>query len=106
MDVYDYCSEALQTQLQVARNAKSSGDGNSTTGPTGKYRLFSVVAHKGREADGGHYVSYVRDTKAEHKWWKFDDAVVSQVVTEDVLSLRGGGDKEMVYLAFYTAYNS
>eukprot|EP01040_Poterioochromonas_malhamensis_P012411 gene12411-13571_t len=107
LDVYEYCSEALQAQLQVTRaalrTASESGSSEKVEGMSGKYRLFSIVAHKGRDADSGHYISIVRDTKVENRWWKFDDAVVSQINTEEVLSLRGGGDKEMVYLAFYTA---
>lgn len=45
----------------------------------GMYELFAVVAHKGRSADGGHYMSFVRDDskkvgpKEEAQWICFDD---------------------------------
>jgi ubiquitin C-terminal hydrolase len=129
--MYEFCSESLQSQLQTIRSksegkggrffyclpaccsifsidssSSSSSEPRSPSDPTnrsGKYRLFSVVCHKGRNADSGHYVSIVRDAKAENRWWKFDDTEVSAINTEEVLSLKGGGDKEMVYLCVYTA---
>ena len=73
----------------------------------GKYELFALVTHKGRDADGGHYMGWV---KAEHQggdtakvqdseeednaedWFVFDDDEVSPCKTEDVLKLKGGGD--------------
>lgn len=82
----------------------------------GKYELFGVVTHKGRDADGGHYMGWV---KAEHQggdvqkitdtdednadWFVFDDDEVSPCKTEDVLKLKGGGDWHMSYLNFYRA---
>eukprot|EP00557_Chaetoceros_sp_GSL56_P009220 CAMPEP_0176495898 /NCGR_PEP_ID=MMETSP0200_2-20121128/10908_1 /TAXON_ID=947934 /ORGANISM="Chaetoceros sp., Strain GSL56" /LENGTH=596 /DNA_ID=CAMNT_0017893819 /DNA_START=129 /DNA_END=1916 /DNA_ORIENTATION=+ len=76
----------------------------------GKYELFAVVTHKGRDADGGHYMGWV---KAEHQsddmkkisdsdddnadWFVFDDDEVSPCKTEDVLKLKGGGDWHMSY---------
>ena len=81
----------------------------------GKYELFAVVTHKGRDADGGHYMGWV---KAEHQgetakiqesdednadWFVFDDDEVSPCKTEDVLKLKGGGDWHMSYLNFYRA---
>lgn len=82
----------------------------------GKYELFAVVTHKGRDADGGHYMGWV---KAEHQsddikkisdsdddnadWFVFDDDEVSPCKTEDVLKLKGGGDWHMSYMNFYRA---
>eukprot|EP00591_Stephanopyxis_turris_P004323 CAMPEP_0195519598 /NCGR_PEP_ID=MMETSP0794_2-20130614/15121_1 /TAXON_ID=515487 /ORGANISM="Stephanopyxis turris, Strain CCMP 815" /LENGTH=589 /DNA_ID=CAMNT_0040648781 /DNA_START=60 /DNA_END=1829 /DNA_ORIENTATION=+ len=81
----------------------------------GIYELFAVVTHKGRNADGGHYMGWV---KAEHQgenakiadtdevnddWFVFDDDEVSPCKTEDVLKLKGGGDWHMSYLNFYRA---
>jgi hypothetical protein len=39
--------------------------------PTGKYSLQAVLTHKGRSADSGHYVSWVK--QADGKWVEFDD---------------------------------
>jgi len=72
----------------------------------GHYELFAVVTHKGRDADGGHYMAWVKaetptgatvemitDTdEANEDWFVFDDDEVSPCKTEDVLKLKGGGD--------------
>lgn len=72
----------------------------------GLYELFAVVTHKGRNADGGHYMSWVKsDNKMEKKngeekgdgddddacWYVFNDDEVSPCEKEDVLKLKGGG---------------
>jgi len=76
----------------------------------GKYELFAVVTHKGREADGGHYMAWVKadhpqsDSKEENDdWFVFDDDEVSPCKTEDILKLKGGGDWHIAYLCFYRA---
>ncbi|KAL7532337.1 hypothetical protein ACHAWF_004100 [Thalassiosira exigua] len=92
----------------------------------GLYELFAVVTHKGRDADGGHYMGWVkadntgggradkgRDEKKREKisdtdednddWFVFDDDEVSPCKTEDILKLKGGGDWHMSYLNFYRA---
>jgi len=90
----------------------------------GKYELFAVVTHKGRDADGGHYMGWVKaenqsqsnnnsssndekklrkiaDTDEDNDdWFVFDDDEVSPCSTEDVLKLKGGGDWHMSYLNF------
>eukprot|EP00611_Tribonema_gayanum_P012172 TRINITY_DN22822_c0_g1_i1.p1 TRINITY_DN22822_c0_g1~~TRINITY_DN22822_c0_g1_i1.p1 ORF type:complete len:617 (-),score=235.18 TRINITY_DN22822_c0_g1_i1:454-2232(-) len=65
----------------------------------GNYELFAVVTHKGREADGGHYMGWVR--QGGDDWLVFDDADVSPCKTEDIMKLNGGGDWHMAYLTFY-----
>lgn len=37
----------------------------------GKYELVGLVTHKGRTADSGHYVAWVK--QADGKWVCFDD---------------------------------
>jgi ubiquitin carboxyl-terminal hydrolase 14 len=86
----------------------------------GLYELFAVVTHKGRDADGGHYMGWVkadnssaRDVNKRDKiadtdednddWYVFDDDEVSPCKTEDILKLSGGGDWHMSYLNFYRA---
>mmetsp|Transcript_33279 Transcript_33279/g.51033 ORF Transcript_33279/g.51033 Transcript_33279/m.51033 type:complete len:167 (+) Transcript_33279:186-686(+) len=66
---------------------------------TGNYELVGVVTHKGRSADGGHYVGWVH-AKGD-QWLQFDDDIVSTVKTDDILSLRGGGDWHTAYLCIY-----
>jgi ubiquitin carboxyl-terminal hydrolase 14 len=71
--------------------------------------LFAIVTHKGRDADSGHYIGWVRknqaDTSADRNaWLVFDDETVSEVDTDYVTShLKGGGDDHMAYLLFYKA---
>lgn len=93
----------------------------------GLYELFAVVTHKGRDADGGHYMSWVKASNNEgaggggggrsekrqkiadnaeeenEDWYVFDDDEVSPCKTEDILKLKGGGDWHMSYLNFYRA---
>lgn len=85
----------------------------------GLYELFAVVTHKGRDADGGHYMGWVKadntDSNGKKRekiadsdednddWFVFDDDEVSPCKTEDILKLKGGGDWHMSYLNFYRA---
>jgi len=172
LDVYEFCTEAVQKVLKVSRDkaiaeeeeriakkltgeaAKADNDdtkmeetdGETKTGDKeedeemkkalalsmqepldpvgpglpanfqGVYELFAVVTHKGRDADGGHYMAWVKaesnhgevtniaDTEVENEdWFVFDDDEVSPCKTEDVLKLKGGGDWHMSYLNFYRA---
>lgn len=67
----------------------------------GKYELMGVVTHKGRSADSGHYIGWVRQEEGSAHWWKFDDKDVTEVRTADILDLKGGGDWHTAYLSFY-----
>lgn len=93
----------------------------------GLYELFAVVTHKGRDADGGHYMGWVKADNSDSRkgaaadngdkkrekiadtdednddWFVFDDDEVSPCKTEDILKLKGGGDWHMSYLNFYRA---
>lgn len=66
---------------------------------SGHYNLIGVVTHKGRSADSGHYVGWCR--QKDDDWMKFDDDVVTNVKTEEILALSGGGDWHTTYLCFY-----
>lgn len=66
---------------------------------TGNYQLVAVVTHKGRSADGGHYVGWVHNKGDD--WLQYDDDIVTHVSTEDILALRGGGDWHTAYLCIY-----
>lgn len=67
----------------------------------GLYELHSIVTHKGRTADSGHYIGWARQAPGSAFWWKFDDDTVHEVGTEEIMLLKGGGDRDMAYLAFY-----
>jgi len=87
----------------------------STPTPTPPLRLgggadlFALVTHKGRSADSGHYIGWVRKrqtdpTAPDNAWLVFDDDTVSEVDTAYVTGqLKGGADDHMAYLAFYVA---
>jgi ubiquitin carboxyl-terminal hydrolase 14 len=66
---------------------------------TGNYELVAVVTHKGRSADGGHYLGWVH--QEGDTWMCFDDDIVTTVKTDDIMGLRGGGDWHTAYLAIY-----
>lgn len=66
---------------------------------TGNYELCAVLTHKGRTADSGHYVAWVKDKGLT--WLKFDDDKVSAHTDEDVLKLSGGGDWHTSYQMLY-----
>ena len=73
---------------------------------TGLYDLIGIISHNGLDADGGHYISWVRsdvfnDQNDKHDWFKFDDDKVTKV-NEDVINrLEGGGEDSVGYLLLY-----
>mmetsp|Transcript_11624 Transcript_11624/g.24640 ORF Transcript_11624/g.24640 Transcript_11624/m.24640 type:complete len:565 (+) Transcript_11624:149-1843(+) len=114
--------EAAALKAALAMSMQNEDDKPLPVGPglptdfQGQYELFAVVTHKGRDADGGHYMAWVKassnsgkvekigDTDEENEdWFVFDDDQVSACKTEDVLKLKGGGDWHMSYLNFYRA---
>jgi ubiquitin carboxyl-terminal hydrolase 14 len=119
MDVDDEDAAALAAALAMSVGAPvpasaSSSAAGSSSGPspfgtgvsaefTGMYELHSLVTHKGRSADSGHYIGWTRQAPGSSFWWKYDDDLVSEVRTEDIMKLDGGGDRDMAYLVFYRA---
>mmetsp|Transcript_124757 Transcript_124757/g.186358 ORF Transcript_124757/g.186358 Transcript_124757/m.186358 type:complete len:564 (+) Transcript_124757:53-1744(+) len=114
--------EDAALQAALAMSMQSEDEKPVAVGPglpanfQGQYELFAVVTHKGRDADGGHYMAWVKasspsgkiekiaDTDEDNEdWFVFDDDEVSPCKTEDVLKLKGGGDWHMSYLNFYRA---
>ncbi|CAD6238280.1 unnamed protein product [Miscanthus lutarioriparius] len=68
---------------------------------TGVYDLVAVLTHKGRSADSGHYVGWVKQD--DGKWIEFDDDNPNIRKEEDILKLSGGGDWHMAYICLYKA---
>lgn len=119
MDVVDADdAEALEAAMALSMgndiipNASASPAAPSIFGAgipsdfTGLYELHSVLTHKGRSADSGHYMSYVRQAPGSDMWFKYDDDKVSEVGTPEILRLKGGGDCDMAYLCFYRCKES
>lgn len=66
---------------------------------SGYYTLEAVLTHQGRSSSSGHYVGWAR--QKGDIWAKFDDDTVSQVTSEDILRLSGGGDWHCAYVLIY-----
>lgn len=66
----------------------------------GVYDLWAVLSHQGRSSDGGHYISFVRQSDDEDDWLEFNDDKVSHRNAEDVRKLSGAGgvDWHIAYL--------
>eukprot|EP00620_Florenciella_sp_RCC1587_P010130 CAMPEP_0182582666 /NCGR_PEP_ID=MMETSP1324-20130603/53214_1 /TAXON_ID=236786 /ORGANISM="Florenciella sp., Strain RCC1587" /LENGTH=511 /DNA_ID=CAMNT_0024799159 /DNA_START=51 /DNA_END=1586 /DNA_ORIENTATION=- len=105
---------ALQAALAMSMGGEAPAGGaaaepEEVAGPgltadfQGNYELFGITTHKGRLADGGHYMGWVRQDGDD--WLLFDDSDVSPCKTEDIMALKGGGDHHMAYLAFYRFKN-
>lgn len=130
LDVYDFCTDELKSKLdgkreearvaedeRIAAIAGSAGDEKkdaeesedkpdaeiNLTAETGNYELYAVLTHKGRAADSGHYVAWVKDKGS--MWYKYDDESVSVHTEEEVKKLSGGGDWHMAYMCLYRAKN-
>lgn len=71
---------------------------------TGTYELCAVLTHKGRTAESGHYVAWVKDKGT--KWLKYDDSKVSELDEEEVKKLSGGGDWHTAYQLLYRRSNA
>ena len=81
---------------------------------TGLYELRGVVTHQGASADSGHYTAYVKkegikDPKTgkigeeDGKWWWFNDEKVSEVESEKIETLAGGGETHSALILLYRA---
>lgn len=68
---------------------------------TGIYDLVAVLTHKGRSADSGHYVAWVKQENG--KWIEYDDDSLILQREEDITKLSGGGDWHMAYICMYKA---
>ncbi|XP_043707026.1 ubiquitin carboxyl-terminal hydrolase 6-like isoform X2 [Telopea speciosissima] len=68
---------------------------------TGIYDLIAVLTHKGRSADSGHYVAWVKQDNG--KWILYDDDNPTPQREEDITKLSGGGDWHMAYICMYKA---
>ncbi|CAK7212738.1 deubiquitinating enzyme [Sporothrix bragantina] len=79
---------------------------------TGLYELRAVVTHQGAGADSGHYTAFVKkgsivDPKTGRKseddgnWWWFNDDNVSEVGSDRIDALAGGGESHSALILLY-----
>eukprot|EP00887_Chlorella_sp_A99_P004167 scaffold23.g4167.t1 len=95
-------SAAVNVDMADAAAAPSAPAADADGGElTGRYDLVAVLTHKGRSADSGHYVSWVK--QEDGQWIQFDDEAMVPRKEEEVLGLSGGGDWHMAYLLLYRA---
>ncbi|KAF2762437.1 cysteine proteinase [Pseudovirgaria hyperparasitica] len=91
---------AAKKELLSLVDPKMSADEGSNQ--TGLYELRGVITHQGASADSGHYTSFVKKSgpkdpktgkrkEEDGKWWWFNDEKVSEVDSERIETLSGGG---------------
>ncbi|XP_034208592.1 ubiquitin carboxyl-terminal hydrolase 6-like isoform X3 [Prunus dulcis] len=91
----------------VEGSSNGSGEASNPTpeeaagAMTGIYDLVAVLTHKGRSADSGHYVAWVKQESG--KWIEYDDDNPIPQREEDITKLSGGGDWHMAYICMYKA---
>ena len=113
LDVYDLCSDDTKKLLDLGRAIETKmaeKDKNySITNldnpvsenmiPTGRYLLISLITHKGRSSDSGHYIGWTM--LKDDKWVKYDDDIISWKTNSEIMELKGGGDHHIAYICFY-----
>jgi ubiquitin carboxyl-terminal hydrolase 14 len=91
---------ALKRELVGLIDPKLAADDGANG--SGLYELRGVVTHQGASADSGHYTAYVKkegptDPKTgkrgeeDGNWWWFNDDKVSEVPSDKIETLSGGG---------------
>lgn len=111
-DAYEFCSDDLKKGLNDKREEvrkrndvpaaeRKAVEQGELKNETAYYELAAVLTHQGRDADGGHYVSWVR--QEGDNWICFDDDKVSSVGTDDIKKLvgHGGADWHQAYMCLY-----
>lgn len=123
LDVHSLCSESLKKELEPERlkvrerrdreverrkrQRQKNEESEDVTAPVqpasemkmaGYYELSGVISHKGRSADGGHYISWL---KKNGQWLVADDSNSGEVSEEDVRRLRGVGEAHIAYVLLY-----
>ncbi|KAJ7951658.1 Ubiquitin carboxyl-terminal hydrolase [Quillaja saponaria] len=94
-------SDAEGTSNGGGEPSTSTEEGKRETQMTGIYDLVAVLTHKGRSADSGHYVAWVKQESG--KWIEYDDENPLPQREEDITKLSGGGDWHMAYIIMYKA---
>lgn len=91
-------AECAPADLQPNSFPEDLGSGNS-----GLYELASIITHKGRSASSGHYVAWINNAKLGRSsmWRQYDDDVVREVTSRQILDLSGGGDWHTAYVLLY-----
>ncbi|KAK4456995.1 hypothetical protein QBC42DRAFT_301539 [Cladorrhinum samala] len=81
---------------------------------SGIYELRGVVTHQGASADSGHYTAYIKKAgykdpvtgkvgPEDGKWWWFNDDKVTEVTSDKIDGLAGGGESHSALILLYKA---
>ncbi|KAI9768915.1 MAG: deubiquitinating enzyme [Geoglossum simile] len=103
---------ALKRELVGLIDPKLAADDGANG--SGLYELRGVVTHQGASADSGHYTAYVKkegrmDPKTgkrgeeDGNWWWFNDDKVSEVPSDKIETLSGGGESHSALILLYRA---
>ncbi|KAI2619687.1 cysteine proteinase [Hypoxylon sp. NC1633] len=103
---------AAKKELHALINPELADDDGANQ--SGLYELRGVVTHQGASADSGHYTAYVKksaqvDSKTgkrkeeDGKWWWFNDDKVSDVTSDKIDALAGGGESHSALILLYCA---
>jgi len=119
LDLYKYCTPELQSTLKRETKDINNSYSSDITVETetnvpkeeaplvksGIYDLCAVLTHQGRTLEGGHYVSFVRQSEDENDWFMFDDEKVIPKTMKEIkhLSGTGGTDSHIAYLCVFKA---
>lgn len=104
-------SPAEDVEMKPAEDVEMTSAGMEEH-DTGYYELIGIVSHKGRTADGGHYVGWAKHRKADgkelkdDKWILFDDESVDFYNWKDMTGLStdltgGKVDTQIAYINIY-----
>jgi len=102
---------AAKKELYALINPDLRSDNSNESG---LYELRGVVTHQGASADSGHYTAYVKKTgikdpntgkigEEDGKWWWFNDDKVSEVTSDKIDALAGGGESHSALILLYHA---
>lgn len=81
---------------------------DASANQTGLFELRGVITHQGATADSGHYTAFVKKSgskdavtgkrkEEDGKWWWFNDDKVSEVDSDRIDTLSGGGEQKNNY---------
>ncbi|KAF2499654.1 cysteine proteinase [Lophium mytilinum] len=101
--------EAKKELLALVDPKLAADDGANQTG---LYELRGVITHQGASADSGHYTSFVKKQgrkdpvtgkrkEEDGKWWWFNDDKVSEVDSDRIETLSGGGQSHSALILLY-----
>lgn len=103
---------AAKKELLTLVNPKLAADEGANQ--TGLYELRGVITHQGASADSGHYTSFVKKLgpkdpvtgkrkEEDGRWWWFNDDKVSEVDSDKIETLSGGGQSHSALILLYRA---